>query len=114
MNSRERRFWRRLPGDLKEILTGLPAPAVIESFEAFGRSWKARVQCAGRRFELVFAERERGYIDVGEIVEAANRAVYRKIMPPDNQRLQITPAQVCELIRQELADPSTATSRGGM
>jgi hypothetical protein len=48
MNSTERRFWRRLPGGLKAILAGLP-PAAVESFEAFGWSWRARVRCAGRR-----------------------------------------------------------------
>lgn len=104
MNSRERRLWQKLPDRLKEVLAELPAPAKIELFEVFGQSWKARVQCAGRHFEFVSAERDLGYIDVGEIVGVAKRTFYRKIMPPADQCMQITPAQVCELVRRELAD----------
>jgi hypothetical protein len=104
MNSRVRRFWRRLPGDLKEILAGLPVPAAIESFEAFGRSWRARVECAGRRFELVS---HLGYVDVSKIVGSA----YRTVMPPEDQRMQISLEQVCELMQRELTEPR-ATAEG--
>ena len=112
MNSRERRFWQRLPDKLKAVLAGLPSPATIKSFEAFGRSWTARVQCADKQFELVSAERDLGYIAVSEIVVASNRTVYRKIIPPDDQRMQITPAQVCELVRRELAEQNAAADGG--
>jgi hypothetical protein len=104
MNSRERRFWQRIPDDLKAILAGLPSESTIQSFEPFGRSWKARVQCVGRQFEIVSSEREVGYIHVSEIVAAGNHSVYRKVMPPDDQMLQITPAQVCELVLREWAE----------
>jgi hypothetical protein len=67
MNSKERRFWRRFPGGLKEILAGLPR-ATKESFEAFGRTWRARIQCTGRRFTVISTEHDLGYMGATEII----------------------------------------------
>lgn len=111
MNSKQRQFYERLPSDLWEIVAGLPL-AMIDSFEAIGWSWVARIRCSGRLFELVRSERDLGYIDVGEIVGTARRRAYRKIMPPEDQRMQITPAQVCELLQRELAAPGAEADGG--
>jgi hypothetical protein len=110
MNSKARRFWGRLPGSLKEILTGLPSPASIESYEAIGRSWRALIECSGRRFEFASEERSFDYISVSEIIVAGSRDVFRAICPPADQIFQITPAQVCELMRQELSEPTPRSS----
>jgi hypothetical protein len=113
MNSKERKFLSKLPADLKAIIEDLPPPVAIESFDVFGSRWRTRIRCTGRCFELVSSDGDLGYIDLSEILpkkSKKSRPVYIKIMPPDDQRMQITPAQVSALLRQWLAEPYASPS----
>jgi hypothetical protein len=110
MNSKDRKLWRKLPDKLKEVLAGLPAPVDIESFKVFGQNWNAQILCSGRLFEFSSDMRDFGYISVSEIIRSANRPVFRKIMPPENQRIQITAAQVCDLMQREFAGLNNAAN----
>lgn len=86
---------KQLPPELSEIMQELPKDSKLISLDFWSMGWTAFLETKSRKFKLVS---DRGYIDTYEIVEGKAQL----ILPPESQRLSITPAQISLLIKEAL------------
>jgi len=93
MNSRDRRVLGRAPDKLKEIIALLPPGWKIERHGPSGMGWAGELSFGKTLFKLV---EDRCYIGVSSIKDGRMTT----IEPPEDQRLQISLEQVCDLLKQ--------------
>jgi hypothetical protein len=84
------------PPELDFILQALPGQWTLSSLNWWAMGWIADLDARSKRFHLVS---DCEYIDVYEIIDGQLRHVF----PPDEQRIAITPEQVCALLAQAAA-----------
>ncbi|MFN8412541.1 MAG: hypothetical protein U0Z26_09160 [Anaerolineales bacterium] len=82
------------PPELNEIMQALSETATIVSLEFWSMGWVAHLEVEKNLFKLVS---DRGYIDAYKIVDGAPQ----HILPPENQRMSISPSQMVVLIRNQ-------------
>ncbi|MBI5932474.1 MAG: hypothetical protein HY867_02105 [Chloroflexi bacterium] len=83
---------RKNPIELNQIMQFLGDEWKLISVGFWNMGWFADLQIKERKFQLVS---DRGYIDVYEKIEEK----LLPILPPFEQRLSITPAQVSALLK---------------
>ena len=95
MNSKYQRLLERIPQELSTVLGKISANWELLSYNPDGPGWAADILVKGRKFRL---SSEYMYIGVEEILDGS----FRSVMPPEDQRIKITPQQVATLIIEEI------------
>lgn len=83
------------PSELSAIMQELPKDSKLISLDFWSMGWIAFLETKNRKFKLVA---DRGYIDTYEITEGQAQL----ILPPESQRLSISPVQVALLIKEAI------------
>ena len=83
------------PSELSAIMQELPKDSKLISLDFWSMGWIAFLETKKRKFKLVA---DRGYIDTYEITEGQAQL----ILPPESQRLSISPVQVALLIKEAI------------
>lgn len=86
---------RILDYQLIELLQVLPDGLKLASYQRSPHGWTAELHFKNREF---LCTSQFGYIDVAELVAGKKRKKAIAIEPPEDQRIDITTVQVCELL----------------
>jgi hypothetical protein len=86
------------PDELQAVMRGLEGWQ-MKSYKYFSVGWEADLRWRKRSFRLVA---ERGYMDVYEVLDGKPT----QILPPEDQRLSISPRQVSVLLSRAVGNPS--------